>query len=180
MTEDHETILRVRSGDTDAFRFLVKRYERPLVCMIRNMIANPQTCEDVAQDVFVSAYQALGTYDPARCRFSTWLFTIARNKCLNALRRKSAGLMAELPERPDRHGPHDRLTEKELFEHLDAALAALPLEQKTAFVLSELVGLSGVEISGSMNVPVGTIRSRLSRARAALRESLSRFAGGDA
>ena len=149
MTEDHETILRVRSGDTDAFRFLVKRYERPLVCMIRNMIANPQTCEDVAQDVFVSAYQ-------------------------------SAGLMAEVPERPDRHGPHDRLTEKELFEHLDAALAALPLEQKTAFVLSELVGLSGVEISGSMNVPVGTIRSRLSRAKAALRESLSRFAGGDA
>lgn len=179
MTEDHEAILRVRSGETDAFRLLVERYERPVLCMVGNMIANSQDCEDIAQDVFLSAYQALETYDPARGSFSTWLFTIARNKCLNALRKKSPELMAEVPAQADRYGPHDRLTEKELFEHLDAALAALPPEQKTAFVLSELVGLSGVEISEIENVPVGTVRSRLSRAKAALRESLSRFAGGD-
>jgi RNA polymerase sigma-70 factor (ECF subfamily) len=179
MPDDQEAdaIRRVLAGDTEAFRVLVHRYERPILCMLRAMQPNWHSAEDVAQEVFVAAYQHLGDCDAQQSRFSTWLFTIARNKCLKALKKRSPVLLPEPPPRADPQRPEDRLVEKELQEHLDRSLARLPVEQKTAFVLAEFVGLATEEIARIENVEPGTIRSRLSRAKAALRVAMRQFKG---
>jgi len=178
MTDDNQAIRRVLDGDTEGFRILVQRYQRPVFAMIRNMIHNPADCEEIAQEVFLSAYRNLSGFDPARASFSTWLFTIARNKCFSAMRKRTAAPAGDPPPGADLTTPDASLAEKELFEALDAALDALPPEQRTAFVLAELVGLSREQIARVENVEVGTVRSRLSRAKGSLRSLLGQFAGG--
>lgn len=179
MTDDQEAeaIRRVLGGDTEAFRILVERYERPIRCMVRTLNADWHNAEDVAQEVFVAVFENLGTYDARRCRFSTWLFTIARNKCVKTLKKKRPVLVPEVPPKIDRHRPEDRLAERELQEHLDRSLSDLPVEQKTAFILAEFVGLSAEEIAEIEETEPGTVRSRLSRAKAALRVALNHFRG---
>ena len=82
MPEEIQIIKRVISGDTDSFRLLVDRYQGPIMSMIANIIADRHACEDIAQDVFFTAYRKLKSFDPARSEFSTWLFTIARKSPL--------------------------------------------------------------------------------------------------
>jgi RNA polymerase sigma-70 factor (ECF subfamily) len=78
MTQETKVIRHVLQGDIESFRFIVERYEAPIVRMIRNITNNRESCEDIAQDVFFTAYRKLASFDPARSNFSTWLFTIAR------------------------------------------------------------------------------------------------------
>jgi len=177
MPEDWEIISRVLAGDTSAFAALVRRYQNAVLCFCRNMIRDSHEAEDLAQDVFVAAYGNLRSYDAARCKLPTWLLTIARNKCLNLIKKRRPRPMADLPPAASPRTPHDCLEGKELIEHLDRALDALPEDQKTAFVLAEMVGLSADEAAAVEGVPPGTFRSRLSRAKAALRLSLKPFAG---
>lgn len=94
--------------------------------MIRRLICDRHGCEDIGQDVFVTAFQKLSTFDPARSQFSTWLFTIARNLTINTLRKKRLVLMEELPEAPASRNPSHELSDKEIFRRLDEALKALP------------------------------------------------------
>ena len=176
MSDDAKVIQRILEGDVSSFRVLVERYEKPLFCLLRNLLPDAAECEDVAQDVFLAAYRHLATYRPETARFSTWLFTIARNKCLNVLQKRRPIVLRNLPEGADERTPESVLAEREFFRELDAALAALPLEQKTAFVLSELQGLPDDEISQIEGVSVGTVKSRLGRAREKLRSLLGRKA----
>lgn len=179
MKDDQETISRVLSGDVPAFGLLVRRYQNAVLCMANNLIRDRHEAEDLGQDVFLAAYQNLHRYEPDRCKFSTWLLTIARNKCLNMMKKRRPQPMAELPPVLDLRTPDDCQQSKELLEHLDRVLADLPDDQRTTFVLTELVGLGAEEVSLIEGVEAGTIRSRLSRAKAALRSSLSRFVGVD-
>ncbi|MBC8876478.1 MAG: RNA polymerase subunit sigma-24, partial [Planctomycetes bacterium] len=78
MTQDADVIRRVVDGEVDAFRLLVERYQRPVLCFVRNMIGDPHCSEDLAQDVFLAAFQKLHTFDADRGRFLTWLLVIAR------------------------------------------------------------------------------------------------------
>jgi len=172
MRDDAEVIWRVLTGEASVFRALVQRYERPLFCFLRNLLDNVADCEDVAQDVFLAAYCNLGSYRPESARFSTWLFTIARNKCLNLLQKRRPALLAEMPEQIDKRSPNAALEQDDFFRQLDAALAALPFEQKTAFVLAEIQDLSLEEIAQVEGVGVGTVKSRLSRAKEKLRAQL--------
>jgi RNA polymerase sigma-70 factor (ECF subfamily) len=169
MTDDLAVIKRVLAGDLEAFRILVRRYEGPLFGFIRNLLPGASDGEDVAQEVFLAAYTHLSSYDPRQAAFATWLFTIARNKCLNALKRRQPVVTHSLPEGADPRTPDRALAEDEFFRHLDAALEALPLEQKTAFVLAEIQGLSYEEIGQIEGVKVGTVKSRLARAKEKLR-----------
>ena len=115
MPEDSDIIKRVLNGDVDSFRILVERYQRPVLSMIRRLIWDSHRCEEISQDVFVAAFQKLSTFDPARSQFSTWLFTIARNMSINALKKKLPLPMEELPEMPVSRNPSHELSDKENF-----------------------------------------------------------------
>src|SRR5215469_13635857 len=101
MPEDADIVKRVLNGDVESFRILVERYQRPVLSMIQRLIWDSHRCEEIGQDVFVTAYQKLSAFDPARCQFSTWLFTIARNLSINAVKKKIPTPMENLPETPD-------------------------------------------------------------------------------
>jgi RNA polymerase sigma-70 factor (ECF subfamily) len=176
MTDDLVVIERVLAGDIESFRLLVQRYQRPLFVMVHNLIPDRAECEDLAQEVFLAAYTHLRSYNPRRSAFSTWLFTIARNKCFNALKKRRPLALKKLPEEADRRTPDLALAEAELCRQLDAALAALPFEQQTAFVLAEIQGLSHEEIGRIEGVKVGTVKSRISRAKEKLRSLFQRTA----
>ncbi len=175
MAEDAEVIRRILEGDRESFRRLVERYAGPVTRMIRNLTGDDQTCEDLAQDVFLTAYEKLGTFDPHRSQFSTWLFTFARNKSINAARKKKPLYVAEPPERTGPDLPEDIVARDEFLTALDRELLALPLEQRTAFVLAELEHLPYEQIAQIEGVRVGTVKSRISRARDKLMEALQRF-----
>ena len=172
MIQETQVIRQVVEGDIESFRLIVERYERPIARMIRNIINNRESCEDIAQDVFFTAYRELASFDPVRGNFSTWLFTIARNKSINALRKKRPLSMSELPQRSDRHNPSDELAERELFDKLDAGLEALPSAQKRAFVLAEFEELSYEDIAQIEGVRIGTVKSRINRAKKELAKVL--------
>jgi RNA polymerase sigma-70 factor (ECF subfamily) len=173
MDDDLQTIQRVLAGDIDTFRVLVERHQGPLFALVGNLVRDAADRDDIAQETFLAAYLHLGSYDPQKAKFSTWLLTIARNKCINAMTQRRPLAMEALPPRVDRRGPADRLLEREFFTQLDQALAALPFEQKTAFVLSEIEGLSHEEICQIEDVPLGTVKSRISRAKEKLRSLFS-------
>ena len=165
MTQETKIIHQVLEGDIESFRFIVETYKRPIVRMISNLINNRECCEDIAQEVFFTAYRKIATFDPARGNFSAWLFTIARNKCINAMRKKKAFSMSELPHNCDENNPADELIERELFNKLDAGLEALPAAQKRAFVFAVFENLTYEEIAQIEAVRIGTIKSRINRAR---------------
>jgi RNA polymerase sigma-70 factor, ECF subfamily len=172
MNDDLPTIQRVLAGDRDAFRLLVERYQGPLLCLVGNIFADKNDCDDIAQDTFLAAYRRLGSYDPTKAKFSTWLLTIARNKCVNRHKKRKPVVVDELPPRLDYRGPDDDAVGAELFARLDRALDELPMEQKAAFVLAEIQGLPHDEICRIEGVPLGTVKSRISRAKEKLRALL--------
>lgn len=168
-----ETVIsKVLEGDVESFRFILERYERPVVRMIRNITNSTGSSEDIAQEVFLTAYRKLASFDPARSNFSTWLFTITRNKSINALRKKKPLLMSELPEKSNSHNPSDDMVEKEFFDQLDATLQTLPPRQRRAFILAEFENLSYEQISQIEGSTLGTIKSRINRAKKKLRLAL--------
>jgi RNA polymerase sigma-70 factor (ECF subfamily) len=174
---DDETILgRIRAGDRAAFANLVERYQEAVFRLVRNLLPQAE-CEDVAQEVFLAAFAHLASFDPARgASLRTWLLTIARNACLNAIKKRRPVLTDF--SGPDAHpidgrSPAEGLERAELFRRLDAALAGLPFEQRSAFVLAELEGMPLEEVGRVEGVPVGTVKSRLGRARERLRAALA-------
>ncbi len=175
MSEEAGIIRRIVNGDVDSFRLLVQRYQRPVISMIRNLINDRGACEDLAQEVFFTAYRKLSSFDPARSKFSTWLFTIARNKSINFLRRKRIFSTNKLPEQADSRGPGDELARKEFFEELDLALKKLPGRQKRVFVLAEFEKLAYEDIAQIEGVPIGTVRSRINRAKKKLAARLKSY-----
>lgn len=175
MIEETSIIRAVLSGEVDSFRLLVERYQGPVIRMTRNIIDDHHICEDIAQDVFFTAYKKLSSFDPARSSFSTWLFTIARNKSLNAVKKKKALSMSRLPENPDSSAPADSLSQQEFFDRLDNVLQTLPAKQKTAFVLAEFEGLPYEQIAQIEGVRTGTIKSRIHRAKKKLKSALKNF-----
>jgi RNA polymerase sigma-70 factor (ECF subfamily) len=176
MNDDLRTIQRVMAGEIDAFRLLVERYERLVFMMIGNLIHDTADRDDAAQDTFLAAYRGLGSYDARTAKFSTWLLTIARNQCLNRLKKRKPLVGINVIPLVDSKNPAEPLVEKEFYAQLDRALAELPFEQKNAFVLLEIQGLSLEEASRIEAAAPGTLKSRLSRAKEKLRRRLSRDA----
>jgi RNA polymerase sigma-70 factor (ECF subfamily) len=174
MDDDLRAIERVRAGDVESFRILVRRHEQAVFGTVRNLIDDAGECEDVAQEVFLAAYRNLGAYDPHRAPFAAWLLAIARNKCFSARKRlrRTPRPAESLPEAADPHTPESSAAQRECFRRLDEALMTLPFEQRTAFVLAELQGLSLEEIGTIEGVKLGTVKSRLGRARDKLRRLL--------
>jgi len=172
MDEDEQSIRMVLAGDREAFRRLMTRHQVAVCATIAVLQPRGSDCEDLTQDVFLAAFRHLGKFDSRKGSFRTWLLAIARNVCRNAHRRPKTAQLGELPEFADGRTPESQASRAELFERLDAGLAALPEEQRLAFVLVEMQGLSYQEAAAIAEVNVGTVKSRVHRAKASLRELL--------
>jgi RNA polymerase sigma-70 factor, ECF subfamily len=172
MDDDRAVIARVQAGATDAFRVLMDRYQPVVWTFCRNLLRQPADAEDLTQEVFLAAFRKLASYDADRAAFSTWLLTIARNRCCNRLQQRQP--TNESIEEPLDRGPapDETMTDREVWDRLDHALEQLPLEQRTAFVLAEIQELPHREIAVIEGVEVGTVKSRVSRAKARLRDVL--------
>ena len=176
---DQQLVDQVMAGNKNAFNLLVMRYQHRVAALIARFVQDPQEVEDVAQEAFIKAYRALPLFrgDSA---FYTWLYRIAVNTAKNHLVARSRRPPAhdlEIDEvEPTEIGsvlheiesPEGSLSTSELKEAIEAAVDSLPEELKTAFTLREFSGLSYEDITEVMGCPVGTVRSRIFRAREAI------------
>ena len=169
---------RARNGDQAAFTALVRRYERPVMHFCARMIGNVPDAEDVTQECFLAVHRNLGRIEP-RARFSTLLFGIARNLTLNHLRdgrrrgRHMARPMDGLEKEPAAADQPDRRAQAaEIGRVVAAAIDGLAVEHREVLVLRELNQLDYEAIAQIVGCPIGTVRSRLARAREALRVRL--------
>ena len=190
MTEplDEELVKRVQAGDKKAFDLLVLKYQHKIIQLINRFVRDQDEAQDIAQDTFIRAYKALPAFrgDSA---FYTWIYRIAINLAKNhlstRLRRPSDDdIDIELAEQiegnlslKDHETPEKLLMGDELGQVVRQALEKLPDELRTAIMLRELDGLSYDEIAEAMNCPVGTVRSRISRAREAIDKKIKSFSG---
>ncbi|MBC7860436.1 MAG: RNA polymerase sigma factor RpoE [Burkholderiaceae bacterium] len=181
---DQLLVERVQSGDKRAFDILVSKYQRRLMRLVSRLVHDPAEAEDVVQETFIKAYRALRHFrgDSA---FYTWLYRIGINTAKNYLvtqgRRTptSTDTDAEQAEAFDEgdnlrdiNTPESMLASKQIAETVNSAMDLLPLELRTAIVLREIEGLSYEEISAIMACPIGTVRSRIFRAREVIAEKL--------
>jgi RNA polymerase sigma-70 factor (ECF subfamily) len=179
MMDDEEAVRRVLAGEREAFRSLVTNHRSAVCATVRALASRRADWEDIAQDVFLAAFQHLPSFDSAKGSFRTWLLAIARNQCRNRLRQTAPETVSILPEQFCDRTPVALAAEAEWFERLDAGLAALPEEQRLVFVLVELQGASYEEAAAIAETTVGTVKSRLFRAKAWLREVLEPTSAGN-
>jgi RNA polymerase sigma-70 factor, ECF subfamily len=169
--EDRELVKRVLAGQTDDFRALVERHQQPIFRFAAGLLGNREEAEDVTQEVFLAAFANLSGYDSSRAAFSTWLFTIARNRCINLLKRTRPIALNELDSIAGAASANP-IVSQELSQQLDRALAALPVEQRSAFVLAEIEELPYAEIARIERTSLGTVKSRIHRAKQRLQSLL--------
>ena len=176
---DQKLVERVQKGDNGAFDLLVLKYQHKIVNLVMRYVRDPELAQDITQEAFIKAYRALPRFrgDSA---FYTWLYRIAVNTAKNHLaaqRRRPMDIELDLQD-PEQYELHAKLKEtdtpegltlsNELMEIVERAIAALPEDLQTAIILRELEGMSYEEIAQTMECPVGTVRSRIFRARDAI------------
>lgn len=181
---DQQLVVRAQHGDQQAYGLLVSKYQRKLGRLLSRLIRDPAEVEDVAQETFIKAYRALGSFrgDSA---FYTWLYRIGINTAKNYLvsqgRRAPTSTDFDSEEAEsfeggellrDNNTPERMLFSKEIGETVNAAMEALPEELRTAITLREIEGMSYEDIAKMMDCPIGTVRSRIFRAREAVAEKL--------
>ena len=176
---DAEFLRRLRSGEPLAFEALVRIYQHRVFGVALRMLGNAAEAEDVAQETFLRAHRALPEFR-GEAKLSTWLYAIASRLCLTRLGsgehaaiRQDEGSIGRLAQ--DADGPDVALERSELETALHRAIAGLPDDRRIVIVLRDLEGLSYEEIGEALDLPAGTVRSRLHRARLDLREKLERF-----
>jgi RNA polymerase sigma-70 factor (ECF subfamily) len=171
--DQHDGLARARAGDLDAFESLVRTHQDRVYNLAYRITGNHEDASDAAQDAFVRAYQALARFREDAA-FSTWLHRIATNAALDLVRRRPAVPPVELPvHHPAPDDPERDAARREIGRRVQAALANIPAEFRAAVVLRDLQGLSYEDVARVLKIPVGTVRSRISRGRDALRAQLT-------
>jgi RNA polymerase sigma-70 factor (ECF subfamily) len=188
---DQQLVERAQRGDKRAFELLVTKYQRKLGRLLSRMVRDPAEVEDVTQEAFIKAYRALPSFrgDSA---FYTWLYRIAINTAKNylvALGRRAptttefnhedAENFEEAEALRDSSTPESELHGKQIAATVNRAMDALPEDLRKAITLREIEGLSYEEIANLMNCPIGTVRSRIFRAREAIAAELRPLLGTD-
>lgn len=181
---DQQLVERVQRGDKQAFGLLVDKYQRKLARLLSRFVRDPAEVEDVTQEAFIKAYRALPNFrgDSA---FYTWLYRIgintAKNYLMAAGRRAPTSTSVDSDEAEsldegeqlrDINTPESLLLSREIGDTVNATIQALPEELRTAIQLREIEGMSYEDIAQIMNCPIGTVRSRIFRAREAIAEQL--------
>lgn len=185
---DAALMLRVKQGDRDAFETLVDKYKRPVMNLAYRTLADATEAEDLAQHVFLQVYKSAHRYEVS-AKFSTWIFTITRNLCLNEIRRRSRHpaesldeVSAENEDQPrlqvqdmKAFSPPDALLQSELEEKVQLALAELPEKQRTALLLCRQDELSYEEIAEVLDCSLSATKSLIHRARETLKQVLKPY-----
>lgn len=186
---DQLLVERVQRGDKKAFELLVSKYQRKLLRLVSRLVHDQAEAEDVVQEAFIKAYRAMANFrgDSA---FYTWLYRIGINTAKNYLvtqrRRAPTSTDADIEEAEtfvdadglrDINTPESMLATKQIAATVNSAMASLPEELRNAITLREIEGLSYDEIAEAMTCPIGTVRSRIFRAREAIAEKLRPLIG---
>lgn len=185
---DAALMLRVKQGDTGAFTELVEKYKQPVMNLAYRTVRDMTEAEDLAQNVFVQVYKSAARYK-STAKFSTWLFTIARNLCLNEIRRRSRHPAESLeethPENEDQPSrqyedkkvflPTENVLHGELAKKIEEALAELPENQRTAILLCRQDELSYEEIAEVLDCSLSATKSLIHRGRETLKEKLKPY-----
>jgi RNA polymerase sigma-70 factor (ECF subfamily) len=186
---DHATVVRAQQGDAEACRAIIENLHQPMLGFIYRILGPNwrDQMEDIAQDVFLKIFRSIERFDVERgVKFSTWAFTFARNHCLDILKKRrlptfsltvnegneNAGGQRPLEDERS-FGPEQMATSHEVGSRIDAALAGINREQREVFEMRERQGMEYRDIAARMGVAEGTVKSRLHRARLALRELLA-------
>lgn len=185
---DRALVQRVLAGEREAFRFLVQRHQTRVFHLARSLLRNPADAADIAQEAFVRAYSSLQRYR-ADGSFTAWIARITNNLAIDFLRRQKIQASAELDENlaePDAShagilasqvpaDPQASTLRSELGRELERALGRLPEKHRSILILREIDGLSYQELSEALEVPIGTVMSRLFHARAKMQEMLREY-----
>jgi RNA polymerase sigma-70 factor (ECF subfamily) len=185
---DAALMLRVKHGDREAFAELVDRYKQPIMNLIFRTVRDAAEAEDLTQKVFLQVYRSADRYRVS-ARFSTWIYTIARNLCLNELRRRARHPAESLDESWSDEDPHPwrqatesgapspdgALLRRELEERVDQALNELPETQRTALLLCRQEDVSYEEMSRILGCSLSATKSLIHRARETLRQKLKPY-----
>ena len=189
---DQQVVEFARSGREAAFRELVRRYQRPVFSLIYRMVRDRELAEDLAQETFIKVLNAIERYRP-EFKFSSWIFKIANNATIDHLRRKELDTLslegcpdATTPDRIEAtalkigdttENPLEELEARELGSAIERAIATLRPEYKACIILRHVEGRPYEEISEILDLPLGTIKTYIHRARAELRELLEPLRG---
>lgn len=179
MTGEKILLQRARKGEMAAFESLVSAYERRVYSLALRSTGSEADAADVTQEVFLRAYRSLDTFR-GESGFSTWLYRITTNLCVDLARKNSAvqtGSLDDEPavEVPDMHAgrqPEEALENSELRRELDTALSMVSEDHRKIVILRDVAGMSYADIAAALGLEEGTVKSRLARARAALRKIL--------
>jgi len=185
--EDRDVVQRAKGGSEAAYRELLRRYERPVFSLVYRMVRDRELAEDLAQECFIKVFNHVDRYD-AKYKFSSWLFKIASNLAIDTLRRKqlktvsiegSRHATSSEEEEASRisivshdPNPEQALEAKQLGGRIEEAIARLRPEYRTAVLLRHVEGRAYEEIAEIMEVPLGTVKTYIHRARGELKEML--------
>lgn len=188
--DDRDVVALACKGRETAFRELLSRYERPVFSLVVRMVRDATLAEDLAQEAFIKAFHALGSYDP-RFKFSSWLFKIANNLTIDHLRKKQLDTVSihgssspgrEEDSRPriavpdGGETPEDYTANRELGSQIENAIGRLRPEYRTAILLRHVEGRSYEEVAEIMEVPLGTVKTYIHRGRNELKDLLAEVA----
>lgn len=180
MEEDAQLYVQARAGDGDAFARLVNRHKHGLVNYMSRLAGSRERAEDFAQEAFLRLYEGRGNYQPERGSFRSYLYRIATNLLIGEERRRKRWLRL-LPQLHSSNGhhheptQHKRLVADEMHSRLHDALEHVPIPFRSALVLHHLEGWSYADIAQSLECSIGTVKSRIFRARRILHEELSPY-----
>ena len=184
---DQEVVERASTGSEAAYRELVRRYQRPVFSLIYRMVRDRELSEDLTQETFVKVLNAIDRYRP-EYKFSSWIFKIANNAAIDHLRRRELDTLS-LDGGPDATTPDqvqatrlqlgdaaesqlDELEARELGTQIERAIGALRPEYRSCIIMRHVEGRAYDEIADVLDLPLGTVKTYIHRARAELRESL--------
>ncbi len=183
MKNDSDLIQNILDGDKQAFGELVRRYEDTVFSFAFKVCRDREKAEEALQDTFVNVFRKLHQFD-GKSKFSTWLYSIVTNNCLMKNRqRKIDEVSVPIHEESEHHAvkpsdsptPLETVMSDELKTQLDEAILSLTVDYRIVFVLRDMEGLSAQETADVLNLSVAAVKSRLHRARTALREKLSEY-----
>lgn len=171
--QDSDLVAATLRGDPNAFAVLVERYDRAVYHLAYRTLHNVEEARDVAQEAFFKAFRSLRTFKPG-AKFSTWIFAITYHACCDRLSRRKRYSDEEFPERADSApGPEQQAIALDEARRLRAAIDALPEKYRTVITLYHLQGKQYEEIANVLDLPMGTVKTHLFRAKEQLRRLLS-------